>query len=153
MLRHLAQGLTRGKAAESAGEDAGYRGSSVRANSRKRANRKDVKERMIELSAPAQQQAEAMVLVDVTRAKSRLSEIIMAAVSWSETVMPKDVINAIKQLAAIEGWNAPTQINVNKHESTDWSTAELVAFIADARASFERGRDAANGGKEPDQLH
>lgn len=153
LLHHLAMFKTNGKAAEAAGKDAGYTGSSMAANSRKRAQRKDVKARLVELAAPAQAQAEAEVACDAERLKARLWQIVGANVDLNETVLPKDVINAGKAIAALEGWNAPTKIDVNKHDSTDWSTAELVAFIADARASLERGRDAPSGDQEPDQLH
>lgn len=153
LLHHLAAGRTNGKAAEAAGKDAGYSGSSMAANSRKRAQRKDVKARLVELAAPAQAQAEAEVAQDVVALKSRLWEIIGAHVDLKETVLPKDVINAGKAVAALEGWNAPTKIDVNKHVSSDWTTAELVAFIADARASLERSGSAAQGNPEPDQLH
>lgn len=153
-LRHLAQGMSRGKALEAAGEDAGYRGSAAQANSRKRGNRKDVRARMIELAAPAQAEAEADVAVDVTKAKSRLAEIIMASVDWNETVMPKDVINAVKQLAAIEGWNAPTNVNLHdKRDPTDWTTAELVAFVVDAERRLAGNPPPDAGQAEPDSVH
>lgn len=153
LLRHIAQGMPRSKAAEAAGREAGYRGSSLGSNARKRAGRADVKARMIELAAPAQALVETEIAVDVARAKSRLSEIILANVAWDETVLPKDVINAVRQLAAIEGWNAPTKIDVNKHVHTDWSTEELVAFITDARASLERNGEPAGSETEPDRVH
>jgi len=153
LLRNIAHGLARGKAATEAAREAGYRGSALADNARKRANRKDVKARMIELAAPQQAQAEAEIAVDIAKAKARLGEIIMANVNWAETVMPKDVINAVRQLAAIEGWNAPTTVNLNKNVPTDWSTDELVAFVADAASRLERGEPADRGETEPDRVH
>ena len=153
LLRNIVNGMGRSKAADMAGREAGYRGSSAAANSRKRANRPDVKARMVELAAPRQAEAEAEIAVDVAKAKSRLGEIIMANVDWAQTVMPKDVINAVRQLAAIEGWNAPTTVNVNKNDASDWTTAELVAFVADARARAERDRAQGVGAGEPDRVH
>ena len=91
---------------------------------------------MIELAAPAQAQAEADIAIDLAAAERRLWEIIQAPVKLDETVMPKNIIDAIKTLAAVRGWNAPTNINVNKHVHTDWSTDELVAFITDAEQAL-----------------
>jgi hypothetical protein len=153
LLRNIAHGMARGKAATEAAHEAGYRGSAMADNARKRANRKDVKTRMIELAAPAQALAEAEIAIDLSAAERRLWEIIQAPVAFDETVMPKNIIDAIKTLAAMRGWNAPTTVNVNKHVHTDWSTEELVAFITDARASLERSGEPADGGAKPDQVH
>lgn len=153
LLRNIANGLPRSKAAEAAGREVGYRGSSMAANARKRANRKDVKARMVELAAPKQAEAEAQLAVDLNRAKGRLAEIILAKVPLDDAVMPKDVINALKVLAAIEGWNAPTTLNVNKHVSTDWSTDELVAFLADEESRIGGSAPATGGKTEPDRVH
>jgi len=153
LLLNIANGMPRSKAAEAAGKQAGYRGSSLGPNARKRANRADVKARMIELAAPQLAAVEAEIAVDVAKAKMRLGEIIMANVNWAETVMPKDVINAVRQLAAIEGWNAPTTVNLNKNVSTDWSTDELVAFVANAAARLDRGEAADRSEAEPDRVH
>jgi hypothetical protein len=153
LLRNVAHGMARGKAATEAAREAGYRGSAMADNARKRANRKDVKARMIELAAPAQAQVEADIAIDLAAAERRLWEIIQTPISLDETVMPKNVIDAIKTLAAVRGWNAPTNINVNKHVHTDWSTEELVAFITDARASLERDGSPAQGLPKPDQVH
>jgi hypothetical protein len=153
LLRNIAHGLARGKAATEAAYEAGYRGSAMADNARKRANRKHVKARMIELAAPAQARVEAEIAIDLAAAERRLWEIIQTPIALDETVMPKNVIDAIKTLAAVRGWNAPTNINVNKHVHTDWSTEELVAFITDARASVERNGDAPLGLPKPDQVH
>jgi phage terminase small subunit len=59
LLCHLASGMTGGKAATQAALEAGYSGSSVAANARKRAQRPDVKARMVELAAPRIAEAEA----------------------------------------------------------------------------------------------
>lgn len=152
LLRNIANGLPRSKAAEAAGKTAGYGGSSMAANSRKRAQRKDVKARMIELAAPLQARAEADIAVDLENAEKRLGKIIMADVDVA-SVKPADVIAAIRQLAAIRGWNAPTNVHVTKHESTDWSTEELVAFITDAEARLAGGEEADRSESEPDRVH
>lgn len=152
LLRNIATGLARGKAATAAAIEAGYRGSAMADNARKRANRKDVKARMVELAAPAQAEMERILTVDVERAKQRLANIIMADVDLAKTKAP-DVIAAIRQLAAIEGWNAPTNVNLHKHDSTDWSTDELVAFLAHAEARLGGGEEADRGTEESDQVH
>jgi hypothetical protein len=153
LLRQIAQGAARSKAAEAAGREAGYRGSSLGSNARKRAGRADVKARMIELAAPAHALAESEIAIDLAAAERRLWQIIQAPISLDEAVMPKNIIDAIKTLAAMRGWNAPTNINVNKYAHTDWSTDELVAFITDARASLERSGEPADGLPKPDQVH
>jgi hypothetical protein len=153
LLRNIANGMARSKAAEAAGKEAGYRGSSMAANSRKRAQRADVKARMIELAAPVQAQAEADLVIDLEKAEKRLGDIILANVDL-DNIKAADVIAAVRQLAAIRGWNAPTNVHVvTKHESTDWSTDELVAFVADAEARLAGGEEADSGEREPDRVH
>jgi len=144
---------SRGKAAEAAARSAGFGGSALKDNARKWSNQKDVIERMAELAALRQAELEAEIAVDVAKVKARLGEIIMAPIDLVETVLPKDVINAARQLSAIEGWNAPTNINVNKHVHTDWSTDELVAFITDAEHRLGGGEEKDRGLSKPDQVH
>ena len=54
------------------------------------------------------------------------------------------------------GYGKPDQhstVDVNKHDATDWTRAELVAFVNDA-AKGSRGVATANGrGDKPDQVH
>jgi hypothetical protein len=152
LLRNIAQGVARGKAATEAAREAGYRGSAIADNARKRANRADVKARMVELAAPAQAKVEADLVVDIERAERRLGEIILAEIELSN-VKATDVIAAVRQLAAIRGWNAPTNINVTKHVHTDWSTDELVAFVADAERRLSGNTPAPGGETEPDRVH
>lgn len=152
LLRNIAHGMARGKAATEAARTAGYRGSALADNARKRANRPDVKARMIELAAPKQAEAEADLAIDLEKAEQRLGQIILAEVDL-DNIKAADVIAAVRQLSAIRGWNAPTTINVNKHVHTDWSTDELVAFIADAANRIERGSAADRGEAEPDRVH
>ena len=153
LLRNLVCMMPKGKAALAAAKEAGYRGSALADNARKWSNQKDVKAGLAELAAPAQAQAEGELAVDLAVAKGVLSKIILANVDWDEDVGPKEVINAIKTFAAIEGWNAPTTINLNKHVHTDWSTDELVAFIVDAERRLGGGSETPEGSTEPDQLH
>lgn len=153
LLRNLVAMMPKGKAALAAAKEAGYRGSALADNARKWSNQKDVKARLAELAAPAQAQAEAELTVDLDRAKGRLAEIILAKVPLDEAVMPKDVINALKVLAAIEGWNAPTTVNLNKHVHTDWSTDELVTFVAEAERRLGGGEAPAGSPTKPDQVH
>src|SRR6202042_2613692 len=116
----------------------------------KRANRKDVKARMIELAAPAQAQVEADIAIDLAAAERRLWEIIQTRISLDETVMPKNVIDAIKTLPAVRGWNAPTTVNVNNHTHTDWSTDELVAFVVEAERRLGGVPPALDSATDPD---
>ncbi|MHB8272833.1 hypothetical protein [Bradyrhizobium sp.] len=151
-MRNIAHGMPRSKAAEAAAKEAHYGGSSLAANARKRANRKDVKARMIELAAPAQAQVEAELTVDLEKVERRLGQIILAEIDL-DNIKAVDVIAAARQLAAIRGWNAPTNVHVTKHDSTDWSTDELVAFVADAEARLAGGEAADRSEAEPDRVH
>jgi hypothetical protein len=153
LLRNIARGLARGKAATEAAHEAGYRGSAMVDNARKRANRKDVKLRLIELAAPAQARVESEIAIDLAAAERRLWEIIQAPVKFDETVMPKNIIDAIKTLAAVRGWNSPTTVNVNKHVHTDWSTDDLVAFITDAEHRLGGSEEKDRSLEKPDQVH
>jgi hypothetical protein len=144
---------SRGHAAEAAARSAGFGGSALKDNARKWSNQKDVIERMAELAAPRQAEIEAEIALDVVKVKARLGEIIMAPIDFTETVMPKDVINAARQLSAIEGWNAPTNINVNKHVHTDWTTDELLAFVIERERRLEGNPAPSAGEAEPDSVH
>ena len=55
---------------------------------------------------------------------------------------------ALAQLRDMHGFKAPTNANVtvNKSDATDWTTAELVAFVTEARNRAMR--DRAEGGGE-----
>lgn len=152
LLRNIANGMARSKAATEAARTAGYRGSSLADNARKRANRPDVKARMIELAAPQQAEAEADLTIDLEKAEQRLGQIILANVDL-ENIKATDVIAAVRQLAAIRGWNAPTKVDLKKNDPTDWTTAELVAFIADATSRLEGDSAAGGGAGEPDRVH
>ena len=117
LLRNIAKGMAKGKAADSAAREAGYGGSSLSANARKRANRKDVKARMAEiaeeLATPEQKQARIDLAIDLATAEQTLWRIITTPIVVDEMVTPKDVVNAFRALAAVRAWNAPTTINEN----------------------------------------
>jgi hypothetical protein len=57
-------------------------------------------------------------------------------------------LDALSQLRDMHGFKAPTNANVtvNKTDATDWTTAELVAFVTESRNRAER--DRAEGGSE-----
>lgn len=58
-------------------------------------------------------------------------------------------LQAIAQLRDMHGFKAPTNANVtvNKTDATDWTTAELVAFVTEARNRAERDRAEGGGGR------
>ncbi|HXW72916.1 MAG TPA: hypothetical protein VEK34_16090 [Methylocella sp.] len=106
LLVNIAQGMPRSKAAASAAKTAGYGGKSMASNARKRATLPQVKARMIELAAPAQQQAEGKVVATVEDANRKLGAI--AGVPFKpECVKPSDQIAAMALKARINGWLAP----------------------------------------------
>lgn len=141
LLRNVVAGMSRSKAADEAAKEAKYGGSSRAANARKRANRKDVKARMVELAAPKQDQIETDLALDVQGAKSKLAEIIRADEGVSK-VKPPDVIAAIKQLSTMEGWDAPKRseltgkggapLFVDPSKLTDEQLAQLEGILAAA---------------------
>jgi hypothetical protein len=111
LLKNIATGMARGKAATAAAHEAGYVGSSIADNARKRANRADVKARMIELAGPAQVQAEAEVVATVEDALDKLGRI--ASVNPKpNAIKPTDQIAALHLMAKIKGWLAPKPIDV-----------------------------------------
>lgn len=139
LLRNIVSGMSRSKAADEAAKEAKYGGSSRAANARKRANRTDVKARMVELAAPRQAEIEAEISLDVEGAKRRLSQIVQAAEGVSN-VKPADVIAAVRQLSAIEGWDAPKKqeltgkdgapLFVDVSKLTDEQLGQLEAILA-----------------------
>lgn len=106
----------RGDAAFAAAKTAGYRGSALKDNARKWANEADVKARMAEIAAPVKppmQADDAELLMSVGEAKLMLARIARGA-------KPADRIGSIRQLALMEGWEAP-----KRHEHTGAGGAPL----------------------------
>lgn len=106
LLRNLAAGIGRSRAAEEAGITAGYRGSSVAANSRKRAQRRDVKARMAELARPTLARVESDIALTVEKAGAKLTAIINTDIP-ALAVKPADQIAALNLAAKMYGWLAP----------------------------------------------
>jgi phage terminase small subunit len=113
-LLKLAHGYARGRAAAEAAKAAGYTGTSIAHNARRLAQDRRIKAYMAELANPSPppeiKAAEAKVTATVEMAKEELSKILLAEIDL-DTVKPSDKINAVKQLALIEGWNV-----TEKHE-------------------------------------
>ena len=107
----LLSNLARSKAAEKAAVTAGYTGSSLGHNARKRAGRNDVKARMAELAAPAQAETEREVVATVETAIAKLSEIGTAKLGDDAIKVP-DQIAAWKLMAQIKGWLAPEKRDI-----------------------------------------
>lgn len=106
LLVNIAQGMPRSKAAAAAAKTAGYGGSSLASNARRRAGLPQVKARMKELAAPAQQQAESEVVATVEDANRKLGAIAGVPLR-PECVKPSDQIAAMNLKARINGWLAP----------------------------------------------
>lgn len=105
-LRNLIKGMTRGKAAEAAARSAGYKGSSLAANARKRINRKDVKARMIELAAPKTEEAEAEIAQTTDELRKRLFTIALVPIA-DEKIKVSDQVAAAGLIARMDGLLAP----------------------------------------------
>lgn len=108
-LELLAQGLARGKTVIEASQAAGYKpGSSFASNARKRANRKDVKARVLEL----QTVSGVVAAADSASLQRKLLEIIDVPLV-PDDVRTADRIAAMTLLAKIIGAMAP-----EKHDHT-----------------------------------
>lgn len=104
--RNLLKGMPRGKAATAAARSAGYKGSSLAANARKRINRADVKRRMIELVAPKTEEAEAEIAHSADDLRKRLFKIALHPIPDSK-VKVSDQVAAAGLIARMDGLLAP----------------------------------------------
>src|SRR5262245_27281175 len=106
MLVNIAQGMPHSKAAAAAARTAGYSGSSVASNARRRAVMPQIKARMAELAKPAQRKAEQEVVATVETAMLKLSKIAFAELG-DGAIKVGDQIAAFRTMAQMQGWNAP----------------------------------------------
>jgi len=111
LASNIAAGRRRGAAAEDAAEVAGYRGSSRADNARKRSQRADVKKRVAELFAAAQQKADSPLAATIEWATRKLVSIIAIDLGVDAITVP-DQIAALKLLAEMKGWKAPDKAEV-----------------------------------------
>jgi phage terminase small subunit len=109
LLCHLANGMTGGKAATQAALEAGYSGSSLAANARKRAQRKDVKARMVELAAPRIAEAEAALDESMESVTTNLFRMALKQYDADE-IKPEHSIKASDLLAKLKGAYAPEKV-------------------------------------------
>lgn len=110
LLVNYANDMPRTKAAEDAARKAGYSGSALGPNARKRAQRKDVKARMAELAAPALAKIQdELITPTVDLAVSRLMKIAMADLGVDAIKVP-DQLAAWKLMGEWKGWKAPDKI-------------------------------------------
>lgn len=106
LLKNLIAGdfKFRGDAALAAAKTAGYRGSALKDNARKWANEPDVKARMTEIAAPvAPAESDEDLPMLIGEAKLMLAKIARCAKA-------ADRIGSIRQLALMEGWEAPKKM-------------------------------------------
>lgn len=116
LLVNIANDMPRTKAAHAAAMKAGYRGSSLGSNARKRAQRKDVKARMAELAAPALAAVEQNITATVDLATKHLLAIATVTLA-PDTIKAADVVNSWKTLGQFHGWLAPAEHRVTmRHE-------------------------------------
>ena len=112
LASNIAAGLPRGTAAQDAAEVAGYRGTSRAANARKRSRRADVKKRVAELFAAAQQRADSPLAATIEWATRKLVSIIAVDLGV-DAITVSDQLMALKQLAELNGWKAPEKAEVS----------------------------------------
>jgi|SRR5581483_5392304 len=120
-LEVFAQALAAGHSPVEAARAAKYpNGSSFAANARKRAQRKDVKARVAELTKPALDKVAAAIEANVAWASRHLVDVAEKAFKEGDAKIP-DGIRAIDLLAKLHGWLAP-----EKHEHTGKDGAPLL---------------------------
>jgi hypothetical protein len=109
LLRNIVAGLPRGKAATAAAREAGYKGSSLVDNARKRSHRPDIKGRMIELAAPRIAEAEAALDKSMESVTTNLFRMALKQYDADE-IKPEHSIKASDLLAKLKGAYAPEKI-------------------------------------------
>lgn len=134
LLTGLAQGFARGRAATEAAKAAGYGGTSLAHNARKRAARADVKARMAELAAPSQEASERAVVATLDQATRKLSEIAAPDLG-NDALKVADQIAALKLLAQIKGWLAPEKRDLTLRASQQMTDDELAVIAGGGRPS------------------
>lgn len=125
LLLNLAHGMAPSRAADEAAKTAGYGGSSRAPNARKRAQRLDVKARMVELAAPQQEAREDEIAQDCDAVRKRLYGIVAVPIE-PEKVKVADQIGAANLLARMEGWMAPER---REHSGPNGAP---IAIVSDA---------------------
>ena len=132
LLRHLAKGLTGGKAATQAALEAGYSGSSLASNARKRAQRPDVKRRLVELAAPRLAEAEAELDETMAGVSRNLFRLALKQHDAAE-VRPDHTIRAADLLAKLSGAYATQKVEHSLNGLGDRLDPALVrARLSDA---------------------
>ena len=94
------------------------KGSSLAHNARKKAGYPEVKARMAELAAPAQQKAEHEIAITIGAAEEKLWEIASVDLGKGAVKVPEQIA-AIKTLAQLRGWNANRAVSM-RVSATDW---------------------------------
>lgn len=127
LLINLAADMPRAKAAQEAARKAGYKGSSLGSNSRKRAQRADVKARMAELAAPALARMQETIGATIEGVTAKLMTIINYDLGM-DAVKVSDQIASVRTLAELHGWNAPKKVAPTNPEGTEsWNPTTDVA--------------------------
>lgn len=128
LYANLIVGMKRSEAADLAADVAGYKGSSRSSNARKRAQRADVKRRLIELAQPTTERERAQIDATKDWARQKLAGIADVELAGKD-IKPSDQIAALRLLAEIEGWKAPEKRDVTVRDA-DKLTDDELAHIA-----------------------
>ncbi len=137
LLVNIAHGMPRSKAAAAAAKTAGYSGSSLASNARRKAGLAQVKARMAELAAPVRQKVERDVIATVETAINKLSEIGSAQLG-DDAIKVSDQISAWKLVAQIKGWMAPEKRDIAM-EATVVRVPAVAATSDEWKARHEPG--------------
>ena len=142
----FAQELAAGKTADQAYVLAGYK--ECRAHASRLAAKGNIRERVAQILGNAAKRAEVTLESLILEAE----EARLLAISINQ---PSAAVSALTAKAKLAGlWVEKSErTNISKHDATDWSRDELVAFIHDARTRGN-GVAAPNGrGVGIDSVH
>jgi hypothetical protein len=141
LVKAIACGVPRSRAAVEASRVAGYTGSSLPSNSRRRANNLKVRIRMAELTAPVTRAQELGVAMTVEWATKHLVGML-PPLSEVKAKKPADVAKTIEVIARLHGLNAP-----ERHELAQKGTY----YVSDKPTTKDEWRKRVEGLGEDDE--
>jgi hypothetical protein len=123
-----AEGLSGRKAEEKAAKAAGYKGSALAKNAHKLAQHPDIKKRLAELAAPADEKQQKQIEATKEWARQRLAGIADVPLE-PDDIRAADQIAALRLLAEIDGWKAPVRNEMTGPDGEPLPAAVVVEVV------------------------